>query len=118
MANSNGEGLEGQWGGKMVGEKKQPHSSKSCEAVCVSKNIAGSKVDKEKFPLSTKGDTRTMLTRIGGGIESVDDWKKTVSEMGKCSDGLPHQLDRLKSLGNAVVPIQAKEAFEVLIGIK
>ena len=50
-------------------------------------------------------------------FESRDHWQKVVSEMGKCSDGLSHQVDRLKALGNAVVPIQAKEAFRILLGL-
>jgi len=32
-------------------------------------------------------------------------------------NGLPHRVDRIKSLGNAVVPRQAKEAFKELMGI-
>jgi hypothetical protein len=50
-------------------------------------------------------------------FESVEHWQKTVSEMGKCTDGLPDHVARLRSLGNAVVPAQAKKAFEILMGI-
>ncbi len=32
-------------------------------------------------------------------------------------DGLPEELDRIKGLGNAVVPIQAREAFKRLMGL-
>lgn len=34
------------------------------------------------------------------------------------NNGIPNQLDRIKGLGNAVVPLQAKEAFKRLMGIK
>jgi len=50
-------------------------------------------------------------------FESRDHWKETVSDMGKCSDGIPNHVDRLRSLGNAVVPQQVKEAFKILMGI-
>lgn len=54
---------------------------------------------------------------FGGCDIPPEDWKKAVSEMGKCSDGLPYYVDRLRALGNAVVPAQVEKAFSVLIGI-
>lgn len=46
------------------------------------------------------------------------EWKKAVYEMGKLSDGVPHQVARLRALGNSVVAAQAREAFKILMGIK
>ena len=51
-------------------------------------------------------------------FESREHWKKTVSEMDKCTNGIPNNMERLKSLGNAVVPAQAKKAFEILMGLR
>lgn len=51
-------------------------------------------------------------------FESREHWQKIVSEMGKCSDGLSNHTHRLRALGNAVVPQQAKEAFKILMGFK
>ena len=45
-------------------------------------------------------------------------WQETVSKMGKSSDGIPYHVDRIKALGNSVVPQQAKEAFKILMGIE
>lgn len=56
-------------------------------------------------------------TRVCWPFESVEHWQETVSEMGKCSDGISDHVARLRSLGNAVVPQQVKKAFEILIGI-
>ena len=35
----------------------------------------------------------------------------------RTGDGIPNRMDRHRSLGNAVVPVQAKEAFERLMGL-
>jgi len=38
-------------------------------------------------------------------------------EVGRVVNGLPSRVDRIKSLGNAVVPRQVEKAFEKLIGV-
>lgn len=44
------------------------------------------------------------------------DWWKTEPSVGRVVDELPLRMDRLKRLGNAVVPIQAEVAFRRLLG--
>ena len=55
-------------------------------------------------------------------FESREHWQEIVSGMGRCVDGISAKLDyntqRLRALGNAVVPCQVKEAFKILMGIK
>jgi len=51
-------------------------------------------------------------------FESREHWQKTVSEMDKCSHGLPFHVDKIRALGNSACPQQAKEAFKILMGLK
>jgi DNA (cytosine-5)-methyltransferase 1 len=46
------------------------------------------------------------------------DWWATEPNVGRMVNGLPLRVDRIKRLGNAVVPLQAKTAFEILLGIR
>ena len=48
----------------------------------------------------------------------VSRWWQTEPDVGRVVDGLPARVDRLRGLGNAVVPAQAREAFRRLMGIK
>lgn len=45
-------------------------------------------------------------------------WWKVEPPVGRMVDGLPFRVDRIKALGNAVVPLQVKTAFEFLMGLK
>jgi DNA (cytosine-5)-methyltransferase 1 len=50
--------------------------------------------------------------------ESFDSgWWSAEPNVGRVANGVPARVDRLRGLGNAVVPLQAKVAFERLIGI-
>jgi DNA (cytosine-5)-methyltransferase 1 len=44
-------------------------------------------------------------------------WWSIEPNVGRVANGVPARVDRLRGLGNAVVPLQAKVAFERLIGI-
>jgi DNA (cytosine-5)-methyltransferase 1 len=45
-------------------------------------------------------------------------WWGTEPNMVRVVHGIPYQSHRIKSLGNSVVPAQAREAFERLMGLK
>jgi len=53
-----------------------------------------------------------------GGQSTDGGWWSAEPDVGRMADGIPHRMDRIKCLGNAVVPCQAKEAFERLAGLK
>jgi DNA (cytosine-5)-methyltransferase 1 len=45
-------------------------------------------------------------------------WWAVEPAVGRMAHGVPHRVDRLTGLGNAVVPLQARTAFEILSGIR
>ena len=61
----------------------------------------------------------TKVSTLGSdwNKERIRLWQETVSSMDRTSNGIPNQVDRIKSLGNSVVPCQAKEAFKILMGL-
>jgi DNA (cytosine-5)-methyltransferase 1 len=46
------------------------------------------------------------------------DWWEAEPDVGRVVDGLPHRAHRIRGLGNAVVPAQAREAFKQLMGLQ
>lgn len=54
----------------------------------------------------------------GGATGNVSgEWWKFEPGVGRVVDGVPERVDRLRALGNAVVPAQAREAFKRLMGV-
>jgi DNA (cytosine-5)-methyltransferase 1 len=53
-----------------------------------------------------------------GGESAGRGWWEVEPNVGRVVDELPKRVDRLRALGNAVVPAQAREAFERLLGLK
>lgn len=45
-------------------------------------------------------------------------WFETEPAVARVANGVPARVDRVKALGNAVVPLQAREAFKRLMGLE
>lgn len=99
-------------------QQQQKEDSRKVErASCLPSNVAHSK-SKSQNGLPKREAKRQPSTRINSEYATIDEWQKAVSEMGKLSNGIPNHMARLKALGNAVVPQQARKAFEILMGIE
>ena len=53
----------------------------------------------------------------GKASGSESDWWSSEPEVGRVVNGCPNRSHRIKALGNGVVPLQVKTAFEYLMGI-
>lgn len=65
-------------------------------------------------------DNQRVRESHGGTMPAALDgnWWAIGSELGRVDNGTPFRLDRVKALGNGVVPLQVKKAFEILMGVK
>ena len=85
--------------------------------VCHSYSKSSEQANKEAESNTPEQKTRRRYSREPWPFASIDDWQETLSEMDKCSDGISFGVDRVRALGNSVVPQQAKKAFEILMGL-
>lgn len=81
----------------------------------------------EQAPQSTrKQEWRDGLERVGSEISQPTSsfigrncqWFAAEPNVGRVANGVPARVDRIKALGNAVVPLCAKTAFERLLGVE
>ena len=78
-----------------------------------SEDVAHSKRNKSRIqPGWIEGETWEKTT------DNLDrSWWNTEPGIRRVADGIPMGVDRIRCLGNAVVPLQAREAFRLLSGI-
>jgi DNA (cytosine-5)-methyltransferase 1 len=72
-------------------------------------NADGTRLEGDQF-------AQLQFTEYSG--KSSSKWWETEPNVGRVAYGIPNRMDRLRALGNAVVPQCAREAFERLIGLK
>jgi DNA (cytosine-5)-methyltransferase 1 len=111
---------------------RRTHAKQELAQEC--KSEAKPSRDGTKEPLADSTSERLEKgLRLNGGISEgarptgkpmsgCDDWYSrewwgTEPQLARVVDGIPHRAHRIKGLGNAVVPAQAREAFKRLVGL-
>lgn len=67
--------------------------------------------DGEGLEVGLQGNARQLKTSFGGS------WWEFEPDVGRVAHGIPQRVDRIRGLGNSVVPQAAREAFIRLSGI-
>lgn len=68
---------------------------------------------KERAVAKSKHEWNGWEYRIGKTFQ-VDDWQKIASDICRVDDGLPIKMDRLKCLGNSIIPQIAEDIFSMI----
>jgi DNA (cytosine-5)-methyltransferase 1 len=92
--------------------KRKYRTSKICEDVTdtASKGLQG----QPQIELERK---QQRCVKTGDGDIFSKQWWLSEPDVGRVANGVQNRVDRIKCMGNAVVPLQAKTAFERLMGI-
>ena len=103
------------------GGPNQRHTNGSLQMPALAARLSTPCARDGKDGLTPKPHGRPLaLGGGGGGGGGGGSWPSWLPEpcVGRDHHGLPSRMDRLKVLGNAWVPQQAREAFERLMGLK
>jgi DNA (cytosine-5)-methyltransferase 1 len=70
-------------------------------------------------PNRQRGRKRRKESEIRGWNADTlgESWWDVEPNVGRVANGIPARVDRIRGLGNAVVPLQAREAFKRLMGL-
>ncbi len=113
--NSHGEGLESRNSESSVLKGEDTHARRICSSMAdtYDERLEGWKEtgDSESQGALTFEHTKRHAYLSGR-------YWATEPDVGRVVDGCPIRVDRIKRLGNGVVPLQAKTAFERLMGIE
>jgi|SRR5581483_720984 len=136
LAHSDNKGLEGRNGGELqerTGQQSVGEGGTLADTPC--KLPYGDRIEGDGGTKSTNSgpdvadaqSEQSRRIRIAGIHEDTSAtgdgrgqtaWWAVEPNVGRVANGIPKRVDRLRALGNAVVPAQAREAFERLMGLK
>lgn len=90
----------------------------------VQKHLSGARSDSDPNSQRFKGrqtashikGVRTQTYQLASGLHKPDYWRDFPSQSPVCrgTDGVPNRMDRIKALGNAIVPQVAIELFKII----
>ena len=117
LAKSNGTGLEGH-GDRTLGsgQKESLFASVSQHDVPYSASLRCGQGTSQG--IRSEGQTEQPAQSGHTGSQILNYWENTEPPVCGIPNGIPHRAHRIRALGNSVVPQQAKEAFEILMGLK
>jgi len=102
---------------------EQPRRTEiKCASHVTNPNRQGLEIGKEEIQHTTMQSTieprRFIRVKKRIAADYADSrWWAVEPDVGRVVDGLPFRVDRIKALGNAVVPAQVSEAFKRLMGL-
>lgn len=89
-----------------------------CKEMANTNGESGAQENKSPSSIRSERYTRSDDSRSDGREISRNDWWLSEPNVGRVAYGIQKRVDRLRALGNSVVPAQAREAFERLMGLK
>lgn len=115
VANTLCEGLERQWKSERVQSEQSPANSIGIEGNIPYTNNTGCGTSEELHGAEWEA---TLQQREHSLNQSCNkDWWSVEPDVGRVANGVAFRVDRIKALGNGVVPLQVKTAFEILSGV-
>ena len=111
IAHADSKRVEGKWS-----DKSEEFSANSFVRICsIISNTTGNKLGMFRGKSKVKETARIRDDfRIREKANAVWEWWETEPDVGRVADGVPHRVERLRCLGNAVVPQQAYPIFKAI----